>query len=176
MTNENRWDAWYEGMTAPAAYGDQMSYALAADFLKDCDSIEDWGCGKGWFKTLVPDHIKYVGVDGSHTPFADVHADLVKYRSTAEGVLLRHVLEHNYEWAKILDNAVASATKKLCVILFTPLVSNTKEVAYTEEIGVPDISFHLPDITTRMRGFGIEVDHLKTATQYGEETMIYGST
>lgn len=32
---------------------------------------------------------------------------------------MRHILEHNYEWARILDNALASFTQRMAPILFT---------------------------------------------------------
>jgi hypothetical protein len=36
--------------------------------------------------------------------------DLAHYRSNVPGIFMRHILEHNYEWARILDNALASFT------------------------------------------------------------------
>jgi hypothetical protein len=100
--------------------GETATYQMAAAFLADVDTVEDWGCGAGGFKRfcLAP---TYRGIDGSRTPHADEIVDLCAYRSTAEGILLRHVLEHNPRWLTMLDNALASFTRKLCLILFTPL-------------------------------------------------------
>jgi hypothetical protein len=173
MSNLNRWERWYVNMDEPSPYGNTITYALAADFLKDCAVVEDWGCGKGWFRTLRPHG--YIGIDGTISPFADKHVDFTRYISTADGVLLRHVLEHNYEWQSILDNAVETAQKKICVVLFTPLVEETKEIAFNDDVGVPDISFKLTDILDRLYGFlDVRIDELQTKTQYEVETVIYG--
>lgn len=175
-SNVGAWDRWYAGLQAddPQPYGDSFSYALAADFLQDCSSVEDWGCGKGWFRTLLQGGPKYIGIDGSQTPFADVVADLTEYLSNPDGILIRHVLEHNYQWADILANAVQSARRKLCIVLFTPCSPETHEIAFTEDVGVPDLSFDLADICDRMGGFDVETERIVTATQYGEETIIRG--
>jgi hypothetical protein len=165
------WAPWYRGLDGPQPYGEVTSYHIAADFLADCETVEDWGCGKGYFSTLRPD---VLGVDGTKTPFSDVVTDLKRYRSEADGVLLRHVLEHNYGWQFILDNAIATARKKLCIILFTPCTEETfaQEIAFTEELGVPDISFSLEQLKPRFHEFAVTVEHIKSNTQYGEETII----
>lgn len=170
-SNVGLWDRWYADLSEPAAYGDDTTYLLGAEFLTDCPLIEDWGCGKGWFRTFVhPD--RYRGVDGSRTPFADVTADLATYRSEVPGVFLRHVLEHDYRWEAILANAAASATERLAVILFTPLGEATREIAFAEDPGVPDISFALDDLLAHLTAFTVTVETLTTATQYGTETIL----
>lgn len=166
---KNKWAGWYAGVDEPQAYGETTTYELAAEFLSDCATVEDWGTGKGWFKTLRSDAI---GVDGTDSPFADVVADLRFYRTDADGILLRHVLEHNYDWADILSNAASSARRKLCIVLFTPCGPETREIAFTEEVGVPDMSFNVSDITDRLGAFTVDVSMLSTNTQYGQETML----
>src|ERR1700722_11100627 len=100
-----RWDQWYAGLDAASPYGDVRSYEVGAAFLADCELVEDWGCGKGGMRQYVaPD--SYRGIDGSRTPFADVIADLREYRSDVDGVFVRHVLEHNYDWRTILSNVL----------------------------------------------------------------------
>jgi hypothetical protein len=175
MSNVGKWDGWYRGMVReqPEAYGDIETYKLGAKFLERCMSIEDWGCGKGFMRTLCNPNA-YIGIDGSHTPHADVIDDLVTRISSPHGIFIRHVLEHNYDWGAILDNAIASARQKLCIVLFTPLVEHTHEIAWND-IGVPDIAFRLEDITDPMlEKFHVKSTNLATATQYGEETIIYG--
>ena len=147
-----KWDDEYADIQNNPArqelYGDTPSYKIGADFLSDCILIEDWGCGAGGFKKYRT--FGYIGVDGSKTPYADKQADLTKYTSSVEGIFMRHVIEHNEEWEKILNNALSSAKKKLCLILFTPLSKRTKIIA-NEVIGgidVPDISFAKKDLTT----------------------------
>ncbi len=114
----NKWNDWYQKIDPKNAssfvYGDTITYELGYNFLKNCKSIEDWGCGTGGFKRFIQknDDIKYIGIDGSITPFADIQQDLTIYKSKPEGIFMRHVLEHNYEWEKILNNACGSFQKK----------------------------------------------------------------
>jgi hypothetical protein len=102
-------------------------------------------------------------------------ADLTEYVSECEGIVLRHVLEHSYEWTKILDCAVASFTRRLIVILFTPLVDVTQvlmtEPAYDD---VPVIAFEPHDLTDRIPlDCETTVETIEApGSAYGEETLI----
>lgn len=133
----------------PQPFGLSSTYALGAEWLAPCESIEDWGCGKGWLRTIV-DPERYKGIDGSHSPFADEIADLTEYRSNTPGLFMRHVLEHNFEWEKILSNALASFTQRMVLILFTPLSDHTHDILWEPDPGVPNLSFKLEDITDKM--------------------------
>ena len=146
MSNVGKWTAWYQGLEEPWPYGGTTSYEIGAAWLAGCARTEDWGCGAGWLSTLIPQD-RYRGVDGSASPRCAEVVDLVEYRSTVPGILMRHVLEHNYEWARILDNAVASFTERMALILFTPEQEATVEIALQSDVGVPDIAFRLADIT-----------------------------
>jgi hypothetical protein len=85
---------------------------------------------------------------------------------------MRHVLEHNYEWARILDNALASFTERMVLILFTPERAATEEIAFRSDLGVPDLAFRLADVTARFSpDVTYAVYRLPSATQYGEETI-----
>jgi hypothetical protein len=172
MSNVDRWSDYYDGVEEPQRYGDDdNSYLMAEEWL-DGLNIEDWGCGLGWFKTIH--YGGYIGVDGTWSRWCDVHADLTDYRSRTPGLLMRHVLEHNYKWRDILDNAVASFTQRMVLILFTPLVAETKVL--TENawgIGVPDIAFNLKDILDRIPAPCLhDVESINSNTQYGVETII----
>ena len=48
-----------------------------------------------------------------------------------------------------LDNALASFTERMALILFTPEQEATEEIAFRSDVGVPDIAFRLADITDR---------------------------
>lgn len=172
-TNLGKWDRWYSLLGAdPEPYGDSPTYAMAAEHVAGCATVEDWGCGKGWMRHHIrPD--RYLGVDGSASPFADVIADLVTYRSTCDAIILRHVLEHEPRWADIVTNAVASASAAIAIILFTPLSSVTEQIAWNDEPGVPDIAFRPDDITALLDGWRCTVDTFDSPrTQYGTETFI----
>jgi hypothetical protein len=174
VSSVGKWDRWYGLLgSKPEPYGLSETYELGADWLSPCELIADWGCGKGWMRQFVSPE-RYLGIDGSQTPFADVVADLTTYRSAVPGVFVRHVLEHDWEWQRILDNALASTRERLCLVVFTPLADVTHEIAYADDPGVPDISFRLADLTDRIGAAGFEwfVETLASDTQYGTETIL----
>lgn len=163
------WD--YSKAIPGQKYGDDdITYVKAMEFLADCSQVEDWGCGFGYAKKLCK--TSYKGVDGSKGPNTDVIADLREYKSETDGILLRHVLEHNHDWKKVLDNAIASFKKKLVIILFTPLAAQTKQIA-TNWSNIPDMSFRKEDITGALKEFKVKEEVLRTKTQYGIEFMFY---
>lgn len=166
------WEQAYEGVLDARAYGDQVTYRIGADYLSDCEVVEDWGCGLGWMRALVGDH-RYRGIDGSDSRFADVVADLATYRSLADGIFIRHVLEHNEGWAAILTNAVASFRRRLVVVVFTPLGDTTRVIARCPRIGVPDISLSRVELVVHFASLRWTERTLKTSSHYGEETMFF---
>jgi hypothetical protein len=171
-SNIGKWAAWYQDLEEPWAYGDPTSYEIGAAWLAGCTLIEDWGCGAGWLRTLLPPD-RYRGLDGTASPRGDAVVDLVTYRSTVPGVFIRHVLEHNEEWAQILDNAVVSFTDRMVLILFTPERAVTEAIAFHPEVGVPDIAFRLADLTNRFPSdVTYTVHRIPSATQYGGETIL----
>ncbi len=183
MSNVGRWDAWYanDALSAPGAYADTPTYAMGAEWLKGCPLVEDWGCGRGWMSQLIEPG-RYRGIDGSQSPWADEIVDLAEYRSEVPGIYMRHVLEHNWEWAAILDNAVASFTDRMVLVLFTPLVEDPKESAPVDLEpdaaieGVPTLSFRESDILARIHAGGAYVasrDCIPSAAFYGTETVYY---
>jgi hypothetical protein len=104
-------------------------------------------------------------------------ADLTRYTSHAEGLLLRHVLEHNENWRAVLGNALRSFTRRLVIVLFTPFVEKTSRVGYTEAVGVPDIAFARDDLTAYFTGLNWSLEEgLRTRTQYGVEHIFYISS
>lgn len=172
-TNVGKWDRWF-ALLGPdwEPFGQTETYELAATWLKPCALVADWGCGKGWMRH----HIKrdrYYGVDGSRSPFADEIADLADYHRESPGIVLRHVLEHDYRWERILANACAAFQQRMALVLFTPLGDTTREIAYAADPGVPDISFAFSDIKRHLEPFAWRHDTLSTASQYGTETIFY---
>lgn len=172
MSNVGKWDNWYANLDTAQPYGDTETYQLGYEFLKDCSLIEDWGCGKGWFKQFCKEG-QYRGIDGSWSKFADEVVDLETYQSTVPAIYMRHVLEHNYNWNIILDNASQSFQERMVLVLFTPLAIQTKEIAFAPNPGVPDISFNLDDILNILFLHKVTAHTMATATQYGTETIFY---
>lgn len=164
-----RWDERHAGVPDAQPYGLSDSYRIGAEWLADCARVEDWGCGLGWLRTLIGPE-RYWGVDGSHSEFADAIEDLTEYRSETEGLFMRHVLEHNWEWEAILRNAAASYTKRMALILFTPMDVHTHNIE-DDVLGVPNLSFRESDLT-HLFGSGIYRRLVVTSDlQYGDETI-----
>ncbi len=173
ISNFGKWTQKYKNISDIGTYADETSYLLAADFLADVDTIEDWGCGSGGFRLFCRSS-SYVGVDGSESPFVDKIADLSTYSSNAEGILLRHVLEHNPGWTQILNNALRSFRKKLCIVIFTPFLEETQVIEYYEGMDVVDIAFRRSDLTKHFEELRWSSDeNLETQSQYGVEHIFY---
>ena len=163
-----KWNRWYAGLEAPASYGDTKTYHVGAEFLGGID-VEDWGSGKGFFKTVYEGEV--LNVDGTKTPYTDVVADLREYTTDTPGLFMRHVLEHNYDWEKTLENAVASFSEKFALVLFTPMKRKTEQIAWNEGPDVPDMAFSQRDIVKHFDGLDFTHKDYKTATQYGKERV-----
>ena len=178
MSMLNKWD--YSGVSQ-VCYGDENceSYKKASEFLGGV--CEDWGGGTGWaeqyFKT-------YKNIDGSLHKNVDVVADLVKYTSKTENILMRQVLECNPEWKTILDNVKKSFSKKFCLIIYTPLDTETKIIADftmikadgTElDASITEISFKREDILAYFpeKEYKVKEETIKTNQGYGTEWIIY---
>lgn len=67
------WNRFAWSTLPPQPPGDDLTFRMAEDFLRGL-SVEDWGCGTGWFSTLHTG--PYIGVDGSETPAVSVVHDL----------------------------------------------------------------------------------------------------
>ncbi len=171
-SNVGKWERNYEGLTEIKTYADETSYRLAAEFMADVGPVEDWGCGSGGFRLFCKS--EYIGVDGTKNKFVDKVVDLATYTSDAEGILLRHVLEHNPAWEKILANALRSFGKKLCIVVFTPFAEETHVIKYYKKMDVVDISFKRDDLVNHFEGLKwTSEEDLKTDSQYGIEHIFY---
>lgn len=166
---------WNYGAAPQFPYGEETSYRKAIEFLDGPYTIEDWGCGTAWAKRFVK-RARYIGIDGSWSFHCDLIADLRTYRSKVDGVMMRHLLEHSYNWKAIIENAIASFEKRFCVIFFTPFSDTTHVMAKSkvgDESDVPDISFRKDDILDYLKPFSMREEFIKTQTQYGQETLFY---
>lgn len=168
MTNLGKWDPWYEGLTDSAPYDDVATYTIGAEWLEPCATVEDWGTGRGYFKTLRPDA---VGIDGSCTPFADRIADLADFTSSPDGIFMRGVIDHDWRWEQILRNAVSSFRHRMCLVLFTPDVPEVRQLDFTPELGVPDIAIPSRYVDEIVAGLVADSFSLDTDTRYGVERV-----
>ena len=175
VSNAGKWSPWYNEIAYgadPAPYADTATYQMGADWLTGCANVEDWGCGTGWARQFF-NTSQYTGVDGTASPFADHVADLTVYRSSVDGVFMRHVLEHNHQWRRVLDNAVQSFRKRMVLILFTPMVDNTIIIPPYDNDGidVPNIAFRHEDLAERFGRASFSFTDLPSDTFYGTERI-----
>jgi len=111
-------------------YGDVDSYRMAAAWLRFCKTVADWGGGGGFFRTHLQLGTQYVNIDGTQQEGVDIVADLSKYRGESEGILLRHVVDNTPEPWAVLENVLASFTKRLVIVTYTPHAPESAVVAY----------------------------------------------
>ncbi len=139
--------------------------------------IEDWGCGNCVFKEYLS-NTKYVGVDGSKTGYQDKIEDLTKYKTKVEGIYIRHVLAHNHEYKKILENDLQSFEKILILVVFTPF-TDKKEIEILSTCNlkgnqIPDIAFnkeHLINIIEQNNCSYELIEKIQSNTSYGYENL-----
>lgn len=169
----------------PFPYGDPLSYRFGANWLAPCRTVADWGCGRGFFRNYIGAD-RYVGIDmgvdsvPQDNPFATVRADLTQYRGQTDGIFIRHVIEHNFAWRAILENAVASFTKRLFLAVFTPLAEGDAEQVLTLH-GPPEYPFYDPPVPNlalpkagieeHFAGLHFRYRRVSTGTQYGQEHL-----
>lgn len=102
--NKGKWDSFYANLTDREHYIDSDSYRVGAQFLADCEIVEDWGCGKGWFALVAKEFdLDVVGADGSQTLFANIPEISIPV-SVWENILLKN----NVTWVReFVDSPLA---------------------------------------------------------------------
>lgn len=164
MTVLGKWEPMYKNVTEPWPYlidGSDETYRLGAALLQGM-LVEDWGCGLGWFKTFHDGLC--IGIDGTPSVGADIVEDLATRETSTPGLFMRHVLEHNENWEEILSNAVASFTKRLVLVLYTPLQEETRLIQQCG-IGVVELGLALKDILAILPE-GVEVRSVGSETVF----------
>ena len=121
MSMVGLWDELHPQMAGPL--GVEATYEAAAKWLDGYGLVEDRGCGLAYARRFFK-RSAYRGVDGSGDS-AEVKADLATYRNAVPCILLRHVVEHNVEWRRVLANAVADFERRMALVVFTPLGHET---------------------------------------------------
>ena len=179
-------DKWDYSLVADVCYSDSkcISYKKAAEFLGPTEPVEDWGGGTGWAKRYFTG--SYINIDGSAHRNVDVIADLVKYTSSIDNILLRQVLGSNPEWQQILKNVKRSFKKKLCIVVCTELVDETTfgsvrpvcsaEGVIIEEKTIQEVLFNKHDILDyfpEKEGYKVEEEEIATEQYIGTDWILY---
>jgi hypothetical protein len=181
MSNLGHWQHLYaEGK--PVCYGNEITYRIGAEFLADCATIEDWGCGGQFFREIMRGRnpaCKVIGIDGSEG-CCDIVAELAEYRPATilDGLFLRHVLEHNRNWREILANALASFRRKFFLALFTPpsvAETNLYEFRFPSGATCPVLSLPFVELFEIVRAAGCNVTSetmISPGLEFGVETVL----
>jgi hypothetical protein len=168
-SNIHKWDNFFRSNKRFDKKPFVLSMDLGSKFLEDCKTVEDWGCGDGIFKFYRDDAI---GVDGSDTPGANKKfIDLTDYITDCEGIFLKHVLEHNYGWKRIVHNMLTSFSKKICIVMFIPFgeTEKTIEQNYEHSWKVPNLIISKKEFKEILDQYKIEYEFEKIVT--GEEIV-----
>lgn len=174
------WPTLYERAKAPVSYpGGSESYELAGKFLAGDALVEEWGCATTYGRKFIP--APYRGIDGGPSIFVDQVVDLREYISNVPRALIRHVLEHNWEWHTILDNFLASFTDRAVIILFIPLglhdLNRSFEHLVSEPPTPPGLQMDEARFLSRLSRPGLEVvgdeELFNDTPPFGYERIFY---
>jgi glycosyltransferase involved in cell wall biosynthesis len=155
--------------------GCDTTYKRAGAYLSGVGQVEDWGCGSAYFQRFIPLE-NYRGVDDHPSSLGQVVADLADFRSTTDGILLRHVLEHDRRWRTILRNALASFRKRMVIVISTPFKHATTEVVRTEREQSAHVEIHFAraDLVREFRGIAFRIEeNVKTESPHQREHLFY---
>lgn len=129
-------------------YGAEETYCRAAEWLKCCATVADWGGAQGYFRTCLPASVQYTLVDGTRQADEQVLANLLIYREPSDGILLRHVLDNTHEWQPILANSLQSFRQRMVIVTYTPYVAVTRRIE--RKNGWPEWWFNPDDLRRAM--------------------------
>jgi hypothetical protein len=148
MTNAlRRTPSLYSSTTSPTRYGeDDTTYVRAGLFLSGPGLVADWGCGTTYAKRYIG--APYIGIDGIWSQFADVQADLATYDVTTPKILMRHVLEHNWDWRPILHNMLDHFSDRAVLVLFLKPGDKDNKVSHAGDPDWPGLSLDEKDLTS----------------------------
>lgn len=158
---------WKASLQHPI-YGTRDTYEIAADWLKNCATVSDWGGSTGFFRTLLPSSVHYTLVDGTQQVVEQVLADLAAYRESSDGILLRHVLDMTADWRLVLANALIAFRRRLAVVTFTPDEADTRIVK--QKSGWPIWGFNPNDLRAAMGH--LLVDEIEVKTSHPERVYL----
>jgi hypothetical protein len=122
----------------------------------------------------------YFGIDNDPSADSDLAADLASYTSTCDGILVRHVLEHDLRWRNILSNALASFRRRMVLVVSTPFVRATIDSHGVHEFATddcaPELHFCRGDLVRELRGLSFRLEeNVPTDSPFGREHVFYVS-
>ena len=120
----------------------------------------------------------YRGIDRDPSAACDQTADLAGYTSTTDGLLLRHVLEHNLHWRGVLRNALASSAAAWSWSYphrsSEPPRSTTAWRGPPRAPSLPEIRFCRGDLVREFRGVPFRLEeNVPTDSPFGREHVFY---
>jgi hypothetical protein len=142
------------------------SYKLAGGYLSGKGLVEDWGCGTTWARQYI--HAPYRGIDGAWSRWTDEIVDLRTYTSSVPKILIRHVLEHNWDWRIVLNNALQSFNDRMMLILFLRPGLEDKNIyrnSHDPHKHIPAIALSEPDLHSILDGAGVTWHQEEVATK-----------
>lgn len=142
-------------------YGTDDTYRMAAGWLEGCYEVADWGGGSGYFRKFLPASVRYTVIDGTKHNEQTMVADLAAYTEPADGILLRHVLEHNDQWRTVLANALHACRYRLVVVTFTPDTDVTHRMKMKS--GWPVWAFATAELRTELGVFLVHDQPVQTS-------------
>lgn len=166
----------YDTARKPFPYDDTETYRIAGDWVSARGLVEDWGCGTAWMKRFIRGG-PYRGVDGAWSRFSDEVVDLRTYRSDVPCAVMRHVLEHNWDWRPIAENLTDSWHDRAALVMFIPPQPEDLDVG-GPEWPVPDLAISGPDLFEILgrHGTRFEVEQIfyppEDTIQWGWEAVI----
>jgi len=144
------WDGVWSRSKGFHQMGNASAFEVAAAWLDQPGilTVEDWGCGGGYFKPFLASHQTWIGVDACVESAALEIADLTRPRSRAvDGIHCRGVIEHCHAWDVVVDNVVRCFTKRAVLTLWLPF---SEETTYNStSSGVPVYRIKKEDLFNR---------------------------
>ena len=160
-----------------------MKYTINFFDIDEIKSIQDWGCGNCKLKNYIPKNKNYFGIDGSITGYQNHISDLVDYKCSCDAIFMKHVLEHNILWKKILLNFLDSFEKRAILIIYTPFSEKTKIIGetikginyYNNLVSVEKISFCKKDIIDIIQSCNIsfKFEEIESNNEFKKDNIFY---
>lgn len=138
------------------SYGPADTYRRAAEWLRECGLVADWGGAGGAFGAYLPAGVRYRVIDGTQQSAEQTLADLTIYRAPAEGILVRHVLEINPEWPRIVDNLLASFEHRAVIVTYTPPFTKVKSGWSVAPVALEALRAQIAAMLVRDEAVGFE--------------------